>query len=387
MRGHMHHGAVAFPDKHSGASAHGGVNGVGTQAGAVDGVGRVGDGGADDVAGVNVFHADFHLFFLEIPEDGVFKKDADVMKLFVPPFVEVDVCFAVMLLAGSFGDDDHGVMTPPEAGFQVAEESVGAVQIEGDFRNEDEVGIVGGQRGVGGNKAGFTAHQFDQPDAVVGAFGFFVGAFDNFRSAGDGGVEAEGFSDVGEVVVNGFGDADNGHFQFSFFDFFGDFQGTALGSVSADGEEDVQVQAFHGVDNARDIGAAPRRSEVGAPELMDVVHDVRREFFNSVSEFRVESFVTVGDAGDAPDIVLIPKSPDDGANNIVESGAESAAGDNPGVDVLRVKVDLFPGAGFFQAVGTGKLKRFSRIELVRGFQPENGGIIRDIIGHGITVRF
>ena len=126
--------------------------------------------------------------------DPVFEKEADIffekvsgsVALFLPVFGEE-------LLAGSLRDHDDGVVLFLHTSGKVGEQGVGTVSFEGEggFRNQTVVDVGVGQRGVGGDKSGIAAHDFDQSDAVVGAFGFAVGAGGEEAGGVYGGFEPE----------------------------------------------------------------------------------------------------------------------------------------------------------------------------------------------------
>ena len=66
-----------------------------------------------------------------------------------------------------------------DAFFQKGKEALFTIEVEGVFRNEAEVDIALGQRGVGGDESAFTAHDLYKSYAVECVLGLDMGASDN----------------------------------------------------------------------------------------------------------------------------------------------------------------------------------------------------------------
>src|SRR5205814_55871 len=99
--------------------------------------------------------------------------------------------------------------------------------------------------------AGIAAHQLHQADAVGNAGGLDVRRMHRVRGDGDGGLEAEGAADIGDVVVDGLRDADDGDGQATAFDLFPNGRGAAHRAVAADGEEHVYLVVHQTFDDFR----------------------------------------------------------------------------------------------------------------------------------------
>ena len=82
-------------------------------------------------------------------------------------------------------------------------------------------------------------------------------------------MEAEGLVEEHDVVVDGFGDADDGDLKAAFVDFIGDGQAAAEGAVAADDEEDVDGHAFEAIDDFDGVLVAAGGAEDGAAALVD----------------------------------------------------------------------------------------------------------------------
>ena len=81
-------------------------------------------------------------------------------------------------LSGPLCGDDNGVSALLQASFQAGQQPTLTFQVEIHFGNKDEIDILLGQGGGGGDESGVTAHEFDEADAVGVAAGLVVGADD-----------------------------------------------------------------------------------------------------------------------------------------------------------------------------------------------------------------
>jgi len=144
----------------------------------------------------------------EVVGDAITQKGTDVPEDYVSRRVAA-ACFDVFL-AGAFGDRDHTVGAPFQAGLQCAQEAVGAIEVERRFWHEADICVRVGKGGVGGDEAGVSAHEFHDPYAVERSSGFVVGHRDGFRGLVDGCGEAKAPLDPEQVVVDGLWDADHG---------------------------------------------------------------------------------------------------------------------------------------------------------------------------------
>lgn len=93
-----------------------------------------------------------------------------------------------------------------------------------------------GDSGVQSDPACIAAHDFDKHDAVMG-FRRGMQAINSLGGNDQGGVEAEGDFGSVQIVINGFGDADNIHAAAE------KIAGDVLGAVSAYDDEGVNAKA------------------------------------------------------------------------------------------------------------------------------------------------
>ena len=92
--------------------------------------------------------------------------------------------------------------------------AIGAVENDGNFRNEAEIDVTGSQSGVDRDESGRPPHEFDDAYSVrFVAGGFRLGHAYGLLGRLDRRSETEGSVDVVDVVVDGFGDAGDGHVE------------------------------------------------------------------------------------------------------------------------------------------------------------------------------
>ncbi len=94
-----------------------------------------------------------------------------------------------------------------------------------------------------------AAHELDQSDSIGCADGFDVRSAEGSGGFGEGGLEAEALVDELDVVVDGFGDADDGDVAAAGGGLLRDAHSAADGSVAADDEEEVDAHGFEAIDD------------------------------------------------------------------------------------------------------------------------------------------
>lgn len=161
---------------------------------------------------------------------------------------------------------DEAFAYDDEAGFFAFEDALDVVDkflgAEGDLGEVDEVGGVVrvvaafGEGGAGGDPAGVAAHDLDDLDEVVLAHGFVIAG--DFADGGgdvfDDGAVAWAVVGDGEVVIDGFGDADDAKGVALFLGEFGDLVGSVLGIVAAGVEEVADIVGLKDFEDAFEVG-------------------------------------------------------------------------------------------------------------------------------------
>mmetsp|Transcript_13527 Transcript_13527/g.34420 ORF Transcript_13527/g.34420 Transcript_13527/m.34420 type:complete len:333 (-) Transcript_13527:608-1606(-) len=254
-------------------SRHGAVDGGLGEEAAVEGVGGVGGDGADHVGRVDVFQVRFDLVVVEVLGDFRFHPQPDVGEDRVPRGVLLGGVRGEEVHSRALRDDDDAVLLALEEVGDVPQQSALALELEGDLGDEAEVDLSRREGGLHGDVARVAAHEFDEADAVEGGGGLDFRGGDGHLGFFDGGVEAEGFVDERDVVVDGFGDADDGDFEAPFHDFFVELDGAAVGAVAADDVDVVEAVVFDGVDDHLGVVAAAGAAEEAAALVVDVGHD------------------------------------------------------------------------------------------------------------------
>ena len=89
------------------------------------------------------------------------------------------------------------------------------------------------------------------------------------------------------------------------------------------------------------VSRLPREEpRIDPPKEAMLIHLFRREFDRLVAECGIESFVAVLDAENPPHAVDIMGLHDDGADHVVDAGAESAAGDDGAAGVRGIEINV-----------------------------------------------
>ena len=109
-------------------------------------------------------------------------------------------------------------------------------QINGYLRDENIVS-ADGHACEAGDPAGVPTHRLDDHDAAV-ALGGRAKSIDGFGDHVDGGVEAEGEIGEGQIIVDGFGNADNGQLKVVV-----EADGDSQGVVAANHDQRIQSES------------------------------------------------------------------------------------------------------------------------------------------------
>lgn len=344
---------VEHGDEETGTAAHGSVCGVRAESGAIDGVVRISGGASDDVAWVDIFEVNFDVIAFCKFFETISEVDTDIVEDFITGGVNGVRGFKDILPC-AFGDEDDGVMTSCQTVFEAFPETAGTLDGEGDFGYEDVVDVIGGESGIGGDEARFSAHDFDQSETIDGVGGFGMSGIHGLDSAGDGGFESEGALNEAEVIIDGFRDADDCEFSAACFGFIVEGESATLRAIAADGEEDIHIELFDGVHNSGRIGAAARRAQNGAAVSMDHRDAGGFQFNGFVAVFRQKATISEGNTQNITHAVLMPERHDEGADDVVESRAETTASHDAGANFFGVEVEFFSRTCFFEHMRFGK---------------------------------
>lgn len=234
------------------------------------------------------------------------------------------------LFPGAFGDDDEGEEF--SLLFAFLHLFADALELEGDLGDEDDVGAAG-DAGVEGDPAGVAPHDFEDEDAVV-AFGGGSEAVEGVGGARDGGVEAEGEDGALEVVVDGFGHADDGDAELVHL------LGDAEGAVAADRDQGAEAEGLHAAFGVLEqfageaaafavAGFGGETASIGGAEDGAAAEQETVEFLvvQGLDAMRFEqSLIPAEDSDRLPAAFVCGFC--DGADDGVQAGAISAPGDD-----------------------------------------------------------
>ena len=208
-----------------------------------------------------------------------------------------------------------------------------------------------GEGGVSGDEARVAAHELDEADTIVGAKRLGVGGADGGNGGGHGGLKPEGAANEVEVVVDGLRNADDGNLQATATALVGDVAGTTEGAIAANREEDVDAHALKGVNHADGVLLAARGTEKRAAPLVDGVNLVRRENHGLVAELGDEAGVAITEAVDGLDAVAEGQDLDQALDDVVQTRAEAAGGNDGGAGGAGIMENLAMGAGALKLGG------------------------------------
>src|SRR5262245_61064713 len=126
------------------------------------------------------------------------------------------------------------------------------------------------------NVAGVPAHELDDPDTVDHGSSLSIGGTQRLVGQREGSLETESAVDVVNVVVDGFGQADDGEGITIFDGFLRQQHGTSLGAVSTDSKQHVDTERFQELQFVLDVLWTSRSAQISAAMQMDVIDDLWR---------------------------------------------------------------------------------------------------------------
>ena len=312
---------------------------------------------ADDIARIDIFQRDFAIGALVVVGDAFAQEHADILQLRIAALVGARGVGVVghQLLGRAFRDYDHGVAFACQYPIEIAEHAAFAFQSSLDLGDEHQVHVGGCECCLTGDETGVPPHQFDQADAVARPHCFDARAAYHVHRRRIRAFEAKAAIDEMDVVVDGLRHADDRDLQAAPFYFRRELHRCADGAVAADHEQDVDGVGLEIVDHFAGILRAARRAEDGAALVMDVRHRLRGQLDRFMAEARNQAFVSITKAEDAFDAVTARELEHDAAHDVVDAGAEAAAGDDAAANRSRIEENLVARAGQFEGGQGGRL--------------------------------
>ena len=249
------------------------------------------------------------------------------------------------VLAGALGEHDDGTAALGDPAFEQRQQSVVAVEREADLGDQHEVGVVVGEGGVAGDEPGVAAHDLDDADAADGRLDLDAGGLDRLGGLGERRGEAEALADVRDVVVDRLGHADDADRQAP----RARSRREMLWAPRIEPSPPMTMRMSMSSSTSRSTIAAgswaprdvpstvPPRSLMRATDSGVSVHDV-------VAELGDQAGVAVLEADHVAYAVVGVELEHDRADDVVEAGAQSAAGDDADLGGGRVEEDLLSRA-------------------------------------------
>jgi hypothetical protein len=119
----------------------------------------------------------------------------------------------------------------------------------------------------------------------------------------------------------------------------------ALRSITTDGEENVYVSRNEIVNRSANVDRTPRSAENRSPMLMNVINKRWRNLYRLHSALRIEPRVSAAEAQHFSHAVAIMQLEKQRANDVVETGTQTAARHNAGACLFRVEEKFRARAG------------------------------------------
>ncbi len=173
-------------------------------------------------------------------------------------------------------------------------------------------------------------------------------AGDDFVGGLHCGFETESLFDEAQIVVDGLGNADDADGKLAARDLVGYRLGPAQGSVAPDTEQQVDLHRLQGVDHGAGILVAARRAQNGSAALVNLIHQRRCQVHRGVAVFGHQALISVPEALDRRDVVVMKEHRHQTLDDVVEAGAQAAAGDDAGPRVRGAMEELRARAGFLE---------------------------------------
>jgi hypothetical protein len=153
-------------------------------------------------------------------------------------------------------------------------------------------------------------------------------------------------------------------------------------AVATDHEQDVDAEPLQAVDDLLRVLWPAGGAQHGAAVDVDVPNALRRQIHQLVAVGGDETLVAVAEADDAPHPVVVGQVADQAADDVVETGAQPAAGHDPGPGLGRVEENLASRAGRLEA-GQAADRTATRPDHAQGVVEEYPVTLVDIVFRGL----
>ena len=257
-------------------------------------------------------------------------------------------CGGDEVLPGALGDDHDRVSLRGKPPFEFGEEALATIEGERDLGDEAEVDIAARERGMRRDETRVAPHELHEAYAVPRSPRLDVRGRNHVARGLHGGRKPEAARRPLQVVVDRLGDPDDGDRKSAPVDLVGDRGGPAQAAIAAEDEEDAESTLDERVDHTADLLRAARGAEHRPAALVEILDQVRRKGDRLVDRAVGEARVAVAETQDAPDAVSVVEFEDDRPDDVVQAGAEAAAGEDAAGEILGVEEDPIAGARGFE---------------------------------------
>mmetsp|Transcript_28702 Transcript_28702/g.73679 ORF Transcript_28702/g.73679 Transcript_28702/m.73679 type:complete len:270 (+) Transcript_28702:737-1546(+) len=213
------------------------------------------------------------------------------------------------------------------------------IHAELGLRDQAQVHHARGHGRLHGDEAGLAPHELHDSQAALGAGGLHLGGEQGPLGLLHGGLVPEAAVNQQDVVVDRLGHPDDRHLEPALLHLVVDGARRGVAAVAAHHKHHVDAPQVQAVHHAGDLGgAAARGAQDGAAAQLDAVHHAARQV-ERLGLVVVQPHEAVADA---QDLVLrhavVRKRKHDILHHVVQPGAQAAAGDDGGGDLLGLKV-------------------------------------------------
>ena len=150
-----------------------------------------------------------------------------------------------------------------------------------------------------------------------------------------------------------------------------------LRAVAADREQHVHPAPDQVADRHPRIDRPPRRVQHRPPLLVNVLDQLRGQHRRLGAAGRIEPAIPAAETEDLPDPVTVVELEKERTDDVVEAGAQPAAGDDPGAGFSRVEEQPFARTRLFEQPWLGRRPPV---------HPVNLGRNKQIVGHMVIER-
>ena len=141
-------------------------------------------------------------------------------------------------------------------------------------------------------------------------------------------MKAKALIDVHDVIVDGFGDANNSNAKSSVGDLLCNRQSSAQSAIASHDEQHVDPHSLQAVNNFSGILLTSRSSQHGPAFFINVADEIRGQLNDGMAVASDETLIAIAKSRDLSDAITKRQFHHESADDVIEAWAESSAGDN-----------------------------------------------------------